>query len=847
MKINEAKILKRSFLRRIWTAYINYVRSVVLPASLTEVRDISYWRNEIFFNILTYIVPVSILALVPSIFMAFRTGVPVVGTADVLAFSLIVLIMVDRRLTLWFRKFIFVFIIYSLSLILLYYLGKTGTGFLFLLTLTFLVSIIYTPPASYYSALANTIICFALGLLIYAHANVPLVREYSLGVWIAVSSNLVLCSFVCAESLNLLLGGLEITLSDKLAAQKELENTHDRLVFHIENTSLGFIEWDNQLRVKSWSKRAEEIFGWTGKEYIESGMTALSEVYEEDLPRVVEIGKELVAGAVKRNTIQHRNYTKDGRVIWCEWFNSVLKDNDGNVLTIMSLVQDITEQKEAAQQRAFDRNNLKALLNNTNDLMWSIDSDFNLITSNHAFDMMIYQVTGRTPMAGSDMLVTEFGDEQLQRFRKYYERALSGESFTEIEYVAPPLDVWSEISFYPIYEEEVVIGTACFSRDITERKRNEKTIKDDRILLKTLINNLPAIIYTKDLHSKKTLSNRADYEHVGAKSEEEVLGKDDSFFSSAETAQTALLEEQQLFRTGESILGEEEMIINKNGTRSWYLKSKIPLRNQDNEVVGLIGISLDITARKEAENEINKLNTGLELKVAERTEQLALANKELEGFSYSVSHDLRAPLRIIHGYGQILVDDYASKLDEDGQKTLEVIMNNAERMGQLIDDLLRFSQLGRTELIRVPIDMNKLVEEVVDELRVSGVSIPALLNIENLKSIKADPGLLKQVWMNLISNAIKYSGKVRQPAIEIGMKCEPGENVYFVKDNGAGFDMKYYQKLFGVFQRLHNQNEFNGTGVGLALTQRIVLRHGGKIWAEAKPNEGATFYFSLPE
>jgi signal transduction histidine kinase len=233
----------------------------------------------------------------------------------------------------------------------------------------------------------------------------------------------------------------------------------------------------------------------------------------------------------------------------------------------------------------------------------------------------------------------------------------------------------------------------------------------------------------------------------------------------------------------------------------------------------------------------------LEARVRERTEALQAANKELESFSYSVSHDLRSPLRAVDGYAQMLQEDYGSRLDEEGRRLLAVVRDSSLRMGRLIDDLLAFSRLGRQEPAKRPIDMTSLAREVIDELpgsRAAAIELPAL------PPAHADRALLKQVWANLVSNALKYSGKRPGPRIEIGGEQNGTENVYWVRDNGVGFDMKYAGKLFGVFQRLHRQDEFDGTGVGLAIVQRVVARHGGRVWAEGKPGDGACFHFSLP-
>lgn len=225
--------------------------------------------------------------------------------------------------------------------------------------------------------------------------------------------------------------------------------------------------------------------------------------------------------------------------------------------------------------------------------------------------------------------------------------------------------------------------------------------------------------------------------------------------------------------------------------------------------------------------------------------KLEAANQELESFSYSVSHDLRAPLRAVDGYSRVLEDEYGQSLDGEGRRLLGVIRDSSAKMGTLIDDLLEFSRLGRKPITATEVEMQALVKEVLDGLRATVGDINPC-RVESLPSAWCDAALLRQVWVNLLSNAFKFAGKREQPKITVTGHADGMENLYSVSDNGAGFDMRYYDKLFGVFQRLHRTEEFPGTGVGLAIVQRIVVRHGGRVWAEASPDRGATFYFTLP-
>ncbi|MBI5750881.1 MAG: GHKL domain-containing protein [Hydrogenophilales bacterium] len=268
-------------------------------------------------------------------------------------------------------------------------------------------------------------------------------------------------------------------------------------------------------------------------------------------------------------------------------------------------------------------------------------------------------------------------------------------------------------------------------------------------------------------------------------------------------------------------------------------------RMQTNLIAALQALEQDIVKLERAEAEIYQLNTALEQRVADRTAQLEAVNRELEAFSYSVSHDLRTPLRSIDGFSQALIEDYGERLDAQALDYLNRVRRTAQRMGMLIDDLLRLSRVTRANMTHARIDLSALAEEVMADLRKHKGAGAVTLTVQPGLAAYGDPALLRIVLENLLDNAWKYSSKIPEPRIELGSLVQDGRLVFFVRDNGAGFDMTYVDKLFGAFQRLHREDDFPGTGVGLATVKRIVHRHGGEVWAEGRLGGGAVFYFTL--
>jgi len=412
--------------------------------------------------------------------------------------------------------------------------------------------------------------------------------------------------------------------------------------------------------------------------------------------------------------------------------------------------------------------------------------------------------------------------------------------FIEIAAVASLLFLL--LLFFLIYLRKVTLF-----RKTEELLQAEKKLRQEEETLRALstrhgaiLATVPAIIMEVDNNRVYTWANSVGTEFFG----EDVIGKEAAFYFEGE--QDTYDTVRPLFNGGADIIYVESWQRRRDGQKrllAWWCRV---LRDEKGNVSGALSSAYDFTERKQAEEEIRKLNEELEQRVRDRTAQWETANRELEAFSYSVSHDLRGPLRAIDGFSRLLLEDYEGKLDAEGKRLFNVIRTNAQRMDQLITDLLALSRVSKNELKFSRVDMAAMAHSVYEELASLEVRQKFIFTVAPLPECTGDPALLRQVWSNLLSNAIKYTMPRDERRIEIAGHREEGMNIYSVRDTGVGFNPVYAHKLFGVFQRLHKSTEFEGNGVGLAIVQRIVHRHGGRAWAEGKVNEGAMFSFSLP-
>src|SRR5271165_4079571 len=510
---------------------------------------------------------------------------------------------------------------------------------------------------------------------------------------------------------------------------------------------------------------------------------------------------------------------------------------DGSVREWVGTCTDITERKRAEEALrragAYNRRLLEASL----DPLVTIGPDGKITDVNEATE-------AATGYPRAELIGKDFADyfTEPEEAREGYMRVFREGLFRDYPLEIRHRDgrVTPVVYNASVYRDEAgqVIGVFAAARDITAQKRTEAELRQQS----HLIDLAHDAIFIRGRDGTIRSWNRGAEQMYGW-TKVEALGRiSHDLFGTRFPVSLAEFEDR-MARDGS---WEGELIHSRRDGAQIVVASRQVLdREERGEATDVLEMDSDITERKRAHDELRRLKGELEERVVMRTAQLEAANKDLESFAYSVSHDLRAPLRAIDGFCQILMTEHAPGLDGEPRRYLQRVSENTRKMGLLIDELLHFSRLGRQPMTRQPVAMADLVRQCLEELQGEREGREVEVILGELPPCRADAALLKQVWLNLLANALKFTRSRAQARIEAGSFARDGETVYFVRDNGVGFDMAYADKLFGVFQRLHRQEDYEGTGVGLALVERIIHRHGGQVWAEARPDQGAAFFFTL--
>ncbi|HLP17209.1 MAG TPA: PAS domain S-box protein [Bacteroidota bacterium] len=655
----------------------------------------------------------------------------------------------------------------------------------------------------------------------------------------------------------------------------------------LENVSYGIISTNPGGTVTSFNPAAERLLGYTADEIIGKQTPMLWHDTEEVASHAIQLSKELGETVLPGFSVfvarpQHKlpeegEWTfirKDGVRVPVNLSVTALWDENGHITGFVALIFDLTERKRMESalffvaQRGWQtrgENFFDALvqflgeeLNMEYVLVDRIDEDprmaetVALYAKGEIAPNLRYELKG-TPcenVMGQRLCVYPYDIQRLFPDDPLLP-GMGAECYIGIplwDSTGQPIGLIAVMDTKPLPDgapvTQVLQLVATRAAAELERERSDRLLRAREHEFRTLAENLPDNIVRHDREGRVLYINPA-LERILGTDAAKMFGKrirevfpDGRYDIGAQAVEDALA-------SGKNSEVEFTVPVSGNETLVHQIRTIVE-RNDLGEISGVLSLGRDITERKRAEEEIRKLNQELEQRVNERTAQLVEANKELEAFSYSVSHDLRAPLRAIDGFSHILLDNYAGTHDQEARRMLNVVRNNINRMAQLIDDILEFSRTGRKEMNSSEINMEMMAHEVLTELQAAAVNHNVQVEIDHLPSVVGDSAMMRQVFINLLSNAIKFSRVAQAPTIKIGCYIKGDEIIYFVNDNGAGFDMKQADKLFGVFQRLHSVNEFEGTGIGLAIVKRIVGRLGGRVWAEGKINQGATVYFALP-
>jgi PAS domain S-box-containing protein len=636
-----------------------------------------------------------------------------------------------------------------------------------------------------------------------------------------------------------------VAIRADITERKQNEAAVARLAAIVESSDDAIIGKDLSGVVTSWNAGAERIFGYPAHEML--GQSILRLIPEDRRHEETEILGRIRCGESIRH-FETRRMRKDGRLIDVSVTVSAVRDSAGAIIGASKVARDITEDKEVEER-------LRTSLKEVGDLKAALD-EHAIVAMTDPQGRITYvndkfcaiSKYSREELLGQDHRIINSGHHDKGFIRELWAtighgRVWHGELMNRAK---DGTHYWVDTTIVPFLDGRGKPRQYVAIRaDITDRKRVEEALREGQARLNFALQASQIGAWELSLKDHSASRNLIHDKIFGYEKElpewtyerflghvvPEDRGRVDASFREATSADSPWDFECRIRRV--------------DGEVRWIRAAGDRERDSEGNTSRMSGIVQDITVQKGIEEEIRMLNVELEKRVVERTAQLEAANKELEAFSYSVSHDLRSPLRAIDGFSQAVLEDYGSQVPGEGLRYLRTIRESAQRMSALIDDLLAFARLGRTSLNKREVDTERMVRGVLEELGSPWSGRQVEVRIDGLPPSSGDPLLLKQVWVNLLSNALKYTGKRERALIEIGCTAGPGTRAFFVRDNGTGFDMRFADRLFGVFQRLHRAEDYEGTGVGLAIVQRIVTRHGGRVWAEAEVDRGATFHFTL--
>ncbi|MEO8046627.1 MAG: PAS domain S-box protein [Nitrospirota bacterium] len=634
---------------------------------------------------------------------------------------------------------------------------------------------------------------------------------------------------------GVLVGALNMLID--ITHQRNAEQAVAHLASIVTSSADSIIGTDLSGIVTSWNRAAEVLYGYAAHEIIGQPLSWI--IPASLLDQESHILERIKQGETIQNyeTIRRR---RDGTDVTVSLTVSPVIDPQKRIIGASKIARNITEQKRVEKALRRSEQDLSDFFDNASTGLHWVGPDGIIMRVNQAeLDLLGYS---REEYVGHH--IAEFHVDQ-PCIQDILGRLSGGETLREY-----PARIRCKdgsilnvlINSNVLFEEGKFIHTRCFTRDVTERKRAEAALQESEDRLRTMADNISQFAWTADTTGWIFWYNQRWYEYTGT-TFEEMKGWGWKTVHHPDHLDRVVIKWRHAYTTGEP--WEDTFPLRAHdGTYRWFLSRALPIRDAEGRITRWFGTNTDITELREAQNSL----LVSEDRLKKQTAALAEANKELEGFSYSVSHDLRAPLRTIDAFSRIVEEDHGPQMNADAQRCLTIVRRAAAQAGELIDDLLEFSRLGRQAMGLHSVKMGDLAREVADELKIIREGRRIDVTISDMPSCQGDRRLLKLVWTNLLTNAIKYTMHRDEARVEVGwMPDDASAEVvtYFVKDDGVGFDMKYVHKLFNVFQRLHRKEDFEGTGVGLAIVHRIVLRHGGRVWAEGKVDGGATFFFSL--